>query len=569
MPCLSENIPLHRSASPHLLTHAKEGHDIEKCDDCKHQQWHLTPSRGKSQRNQRSDISVTQSTSGTVTWKACEEKLIIGHHNGEPEEAVSLTGSNCMISGQADHAISAVPIADQDSRPDDAMDVNGADFLPTAQELNHESVDDFEERDAAAPPKVDSASICTKRKKTNLSRTTLHAIREKRSSPAGMEERIPMPKKRSRRFWCKVLGCQLIFGNESHRDHHSQHHSQQVSDKRKQKAHAKEGHDVRTFDDCTHQQLHLTASRREGTRMPAAATAVRLDQRPKLVEDSDNGSEPSERAQRNQSPHVCETECSSSSGSNFNESGRTGAAEAEPNRHPRSFNWDKRCHVCCKEFVLEINLRLHMLSHREGGHDMDRCEYCRIYFSWHKKTGCRSHASLNSDNKQHGIEQRVEDQHGDDAGNGESGTKENEKNGCGVGDSNSRSPLDSDDGVSTNPADEEDVATAIGSIQKMIDECTKICRQVRNHASSARNGETGSSNTDINDQQAASGEADQLVSGSHLEVGESSGVVWHDDVQEQGSAECNEQAVHQSEEAEVVEVSDDEDMSMPLITITN
>ena len=62
--------------------------------------------------------------------EASEEKQIIGHYNGEPEEAVSLTGSNCMTSRQTDHSITAAQIVDQDSSPDDAMDMNGSDFLP-------------------------------------------------------------------------------------------------------------------------------------------------------------------------------------------------------------------------------------------------------------------------------------------------------------------------------------------------------------------------------------------------------------------------------------------------------
>ena len=57
------------------------------------------------------------------------------------------------------------------------------------------------------------------------------------SSAADTEERIPAPKQRVKRFWCKVLGCQLIFDEESDRDHHSQLHSEQESEKkRKQKA---------------------------------------------------------------------------------------------------------------------------------------------------------------------------------------------------------------------------------------------------------------------------------------------------------------------------------------------
>ena len=52
--------------------------------------------------------------------EATQEKQIIDHHNSEPEEAVSLTGSNRTISMQTGHLISAAQIADQDGSPDDA-----------------------------------------------------------------------------------------------------------------------------------------------------------------------------------------------------------------------------------------------------------------------------------------------------------------------------------------------------------------------------------------------------------------------------------------------------------------
>ena len=71
-----------------------------------------------------------------------------------------------------------------------------------------------------------------------MSRKKLIAIMKKRASAAEAdgEERIPVPKQRVERFWCKVLLCLLIFDEESDRDHHSQHHSQQESEKKKQKA---------------------------------------------------------------------------------------------------------------------------------------------------------------------------------------------------------------------------------------------------------------------------------------------------------------------------------------------
>ena len=60
------------------------------------------------------------------------------------------------------------------------MDVNEADFLPTAQELNPASVHDFEEREnAVATPEKDSASTYSKRRKTYLSRNKITCDPEK------------------------------------------------------------------------------------------------------------------------------------------------------------------------------------------------------------------------------------------------------------------------------------------------------------------------------------------------------------------------------------------------------
>ena len=300
--------------------------------------------------------------------------------------------------------------------------------------------------------------------------------------------------------------------------------------------HAKDGHDIRTCDDCMQQQCHIKQGRGKRARLPAAATVVRRDRSPGRFQDNDSESESSARAERNQSPHDSTTECSSSSGSNLSQAGEVGTAEAQPKRQTCSFNWNKRCHMCGQEFAFENKLRLHMLSHKREGHDMDRCEYCCVFFSWSKRTGCPSHDSLDSDNKQHWTEHRVEDQ------------------------------CDDDDGVTTHAADEEESdedgeSTAIGTNQKFTDQWTKICRQVKNDAASAVNEEAGI-NKDINAQQTRSEETALLVSGLKQELGKLSGIQ-HDAIQEPESSAAarskkQTSAVNQGkEEPEVVDLSDE------------
>ena len=153
--------------------------------------------------------------------------------------------------------------ADQDSSPDERMDVNEADFLPTAQELNPGSVYDFDEqKDAVATPKLDLAPIYFKKRKTNQSKTKVHVIREKRTSAASIEERIPLQKQRVRKFCCKVLGCQLIFEKESDRDHHLQRHLKQRSEERKQyaKRYVKNEMQATTGDDGKHLPAHVKSN---------------------------------------------------------------------------------------------------------------------------------------------------------------------------------------------------------------------------------------------------------------------------------------------------------------------
>ena len=39
--------------------------------------------------------------------------------------------------------------------------------------------------------------------------------------------------------------------------------------------------------------------------------------------------------------------------------------------------WDKRCHMCDKYYTKnKSHMRLHMINHKEDGHDIDRCDHC-------------------------------------------------------------------------------------------------------------------------------------------------------------------------------------------------
>ena len=343
------------------------------------------------------------------------------------------------------------------------------------------------------------------------------------------------------------------------------------------KTHTKDGHDIKKCDDCGQQQLHIKTGRRKRIQTPAAAAAVRLSESPNQLRDSDsgNGSESSARSQRNQCPDVSVPHCTSSRRSDIGESGRNCTAESQPNGPTCSFNWDKRCHVCCKQFVFENNLQLHMLSHKKEGHDMVRCEYCRVHLACTQRTGCRSRFSLVVDSRLLVLEQPVDDKGEDDTENQESGSKEMDMNDDGDGDSDSRSSHDRDDGMSSHMADEgKGAPAATGIFQKMINRCTRFCRNLTNHKSWTGNAAAGSSDSDVDAEPAASGETELLVSGSQQELEQMSGNIWHDAIQEQGtSAAGNDEqtgAGHQGEEeTEVVDLSDDEDMSIPLITIAD
>ena len=261
------------------------------------------------------------------------------------------------------------------------------------------------------------------------------------------------------------------------------------------KTHTKDGHDIKKCDDCGQQQLHIKTGRRKRIQTPAAAAAVRLSEKPNQLRDSDsdNGSESSARSQRNQCPDVSVPHCTSSRRSDIGESGRNCTAKSQPNGPTCSFSWDKRCHVCCKEFVFENNLQLHMLSHKKEGHDMVRCEYCRVHLACTQRTGCRSRVSLVVDSRLLVIEQPVDDEGEDDTENQESGSKEMDMNDDGDGDSDSRSSHDRDDGMSSHMADEgKGAPAATGIFQKMINRCTRFCRNLTNHKSWTGNAAAGS-----------------------------------------------------------------------------
>ena len=95
-----------------------------------------------------------------------------------------------------------------------------------------------------------------------------------------------------------------------------------------------------------------------------------------------------------------------------------------------------------------------MLSHKKEGHDMVRCEYCRVHLACTHRTGGRSRVSLVVDSRLLVLEQPVDDEGEDDTENQESGSKEMDMNDDGDGDSDSRSSHDRDDGMSSHMADE-------------------------------------------------------------------------------------------------------------------
>ena len=99
-------------------------------------------SQHQTQDNDMDNSLVTHVSSDQQGGEDSEEEQSIGQPTNEPEEAASLTDSNCMLSRQTDYSFSAAQIADQDSGPDDAMDVNDADFLRSAQELIFEKGSD-------------------------------------------------------------------------------------------------------------------------------------------------------------------------------------------------------------------------------------------------------------------------------------------------------------------------------------------------------------------------------------------------------------------------------------------
>ena len=109
----------------------------------------------------------------------------------------------------------------------------------------------------------------------------------------------------------------------------------------------------------------------------------------------------------------------------------------------------------------------------------------------------------------------------------------------------------------------------------MINRCTRFCRNltITNPGPGMRR--LGAVIRTLTLNQLQVGETELLVSGSQQELEQMSGNIWHDAIQEQGtsSAAGNDEqtgAGHQGEEeTEVVDLSDDEDMSIPLITIAD
>ena len=49
--------------------------------------------------------------------------------------------------------------------------------------------------------------------------------------------------------------------------------------------------------------------------------------------------------------------------------------------------WDKRCHLCGKKYDHKGHLREHMLSHKDGGHDIDHCDHCLTNLAWTQRKG--------------------------------------------------------------------------------------------------------------------------------------------------------------------------------------
>ena len=146
-PCQHMGCSFRGKTNTSLTAHANEHQSTERRD-------HMSSQHQKKDHDM--DNMLVTDVPSDRQEEAASQDQVIDHHNSEAE-AASPTDSNCMISGQTDRSFSAASIADQDSRPDDAMDTNDAEFLPAAQELKQGSAYMEELADAAAPLKLDSA----------------------------------------------------------------------------------------------------------------------------------------------------------------------------------------------------------------------------------------------------------------------------------------------------------------------------------------------------------------------------------------------------------------------------